>query len=779
MNKKEIFLDKKKFNLFLERMDSKMTLNESEQKELLVEGWIDDVIRSAKNASVNVAGVIGKNLPASIISKTTKNIDDFVQSVEGIYKGISDNLENLKSIRNVIGIDAISTLKNKYDVLLRSVVDSFGFDKAVTNKLDDFIRGNVDDLDPDVRHLLSDAQMDIVSDLFYTRASAIGEMEGLDILIKFADVAGNNPNILDLFNSMYTEGSVKSLDEFAAEWKGIDDLVKNDPDGMLHKLWYNTKNKIKGNPKNSQDAYGLIKNMIKNNDVYITAKKGWRKKIIHFLQRKITGKVKEINLQLNTKNIDWDNSLVYISKDGNLNIITARNKKEIGRLKTHLENNGITNFRELDSNGIKSTDLGNVENESLAGRKNRTWKWIKIALLGGVVVGGGLLTYCTSKKNIFSKEMLRNMKVDDPEGFEEGEYENPGWWDRASACVGRAAIDVVKATRKVALSLFNANVRPHLHNLAGGIKIYLNEKCGRENNSSKDVDGKQVWDYPCTKCLDCENDISVDEIKIDGLSVRDKYTELLGDLDPSLLFPADESGQGGKLEQMMREIKSDAKNDKISQFLTDSGEAITLEDMVKLICGRHRLNCLIDQFNDTISEFYKIEGMSCDEIDSHMTEKLNFINKLNNDGLLNWGEDENKIDVSVLQESDGFSSAQNVGNIIEILKIDKDGSVRLCKDSTVKITKEGEGDVTINLSNMMDEMWEEGISKLDCATYQYSFRPTSKINMREALTTILLELVEDENIKSFITGIDIYSTEWATEFDEWWIKQRELCGVND
>jgi hypothetical protein len=779
MKKKQLFLDSKNFNLFLERMDNKMTLSESTEKNLMVEGWIDDVIRFAKSASMNAANIVGKNLPMNVIDNLTKSFDNLIESAKFIDDAITKNLNDLRTIRNSIGIDAISQLKNNFNILLKNVVSSFGFDASLTKKLDDFVRGNVNDLDPDVLKVLDDSQIDIIVSLRNAHVGAMKELDDLDNLVKYVNIMGDNPSIVDLFNSMYVVGDVKTIDDFKLDWNRLDDIAKNDPESKVGQLWNSIKNNISGKPKNADDAATTLKNFIKNSDTYITANKSFRKKFIQYIGRKILGKVEDINITLNKKGIDWDNSLVYVGKDGNLNIVSARNKRELEVLKTYLENNGLV-VREMDSNGVKIGDIGGgggrSDSDIWAGRQNRKWKWTLIVLGVGTLAAGGYISYCASQQVIFTDEMLDNLKVSDPEGVKSGKYKNPGLWDRVLRCIIGGVMTTAEYTKKLAIDLFNANVRPYLVSIDGGILKYLNDQCGRESNE-KNSDGS--WKYPCTKCLDCDKDVDVNSIKINGKPIKDEYSQLIKNLDPRVLFPTDASGQEERLKQLMKEINSDAENGIVSKYISADGEAKTLEDMVKLVCVGHRLSCIEQQFYLTINECYQLEGLTCEEIDTHMTSKINVIQSYITDGVLNWGVTDGKVDVSSIKNKKGFEGATSVDDIIAILNIDKQNAINLCNNASLEVINGGNGDITIDLSTLMTDLWDSGEIKLDCAEYQYSLRSNKKYNMKLALTDVIEEIVSDPKLKSFIRGIDVFSQEWDSEFNMWWDKQRDLCNIKD
>jgi hypothetical protein len=777
--KKQLFLDNKKFNLFLERMDNKMTLSESIEKNLMVEGWIDDVIRFAKNASISAVDLLGKNLPMNVLDSLSRSFDDLIESAKVIDDGITKNLTDLKSIRSTIGVDAISQLKNNFNILIKNVVNSFGFESTITKNIDDFVRGNINDLSADVIKNLDDNQIDIIIALRNSHVGAMKELDDLDNLIKYVNVIGDNPTIADLFNSMYVIGDVKSIDDFKIDWNRLDDIAKTDPESKVGQLWSSIKNNIGGKPKNADEAATILKNYIKNSDTYITANKTFRKKIVEFIAKKIVGKVEDINLTLNNKGINWDNSLVYVGKEGNLNVVSVRNKNELQILKTYLENNGLI-VRELDSNGVKIGDIGKggygPEGEKLAGRKNRKWKRILIG--SGVLATGGLslLQYCASQQIVFTPEFLDDVKVADPEGFKAGIYENPGWWDRVLRCIYGGAITAAEASKNVAIHLFNKNVRVYLTRIEGAVLKYLNKQCGRESDD-KNSDGS--WKYPCTKCLDCDKDVDVNSIKINGKPIKDEYVGLIKNLDPRLLFPMDDSDQDKRFIQLLKEIQLDADNGIVSKFISADGEAKTLEDMVKLVCVGHRLSCIEQQFYLTINECYQLEGLTCEAIDTHMTSKINVIQSYITDGVLNWGVTDGKVDVSSIKNEKGFEGATSIDDIITILNMDKQNAINMCNNQEIEVVYGDNGDLTIDLSTMMTDLWNSGASKLDCSDYKFSLMSSKKFNMKLALTDVLEEVVSDKSMKSLIRGIDVYSPEWDEEFNIWWDKQRKLCNIKD
>ena len=207
-------LDSKKFNLFLERMDSKMTLNESVEKDILIEGWIDDLIRVAKTASVNTLELLGKNLPSEVVNPLKKSFDDLIESAKLVEDGITKNLNDIKNIRNDIGPNAISNIRNRFDGLIKSVSDAISVDPKTRKIIDDFIKGDIADLGENVLFTLENSQINIIVTLRNARLDALRNLNDLDDLIKYVSVLDDTPTVSDLFSVMYTSGDIKSLDDF-------------------------------------------------------------------------------------------------------------------------------------------------------------------------------------------------------------------------------------------------------------------------------------------------------------------------------------------------------------------------------------------------------------------------------------------------------------------------------------------------------------------------------------------------------------------------------------
>jgi hypothetical protein len=201
--------------------------------------------------------------------------------------------------------------------------------------------------------------------------------------------------------------------------------------------------------------------------------------------------------------------------------------------------------------------------------------------------------------------------------------------------------------------------------------------------------------------------------------------------------------------------------------------------MVKLVCVGHRLSCIEQQFYLTINECYQLEGLTCEAIDTHMTSKINVIQSYITDGVLNWGVTDGKVDVSSIKNEKGFEGATSIDDIITILNMDKQNAINICNNQEIEVINGGDGDLTIDLSTLMNDLWDSGESKLDCAEYQYSLKSNKKYNMKLALTDVLEEIVSDQKMKSFIRGINVYSDEWDSEFNTWWDKQRKLCNIKD
>lgn len=431
MKNKKIYLDSKKFNLFLERMDSKMTLNESTQKELLVEGWIDDLIRVAKTASVNTLELLGKNLPSEVVTPLKRSFDDLIDSAKLVEDGITKNLNDIKAIRNDIGPNAISTIKNRFDGLIKNVSDAISVNPKTKKVIDDFIKGDIADLGEDILFTLENSQIDVIVTLRNARLDAMRNLNDLEDLIKYVSVIDDTPTVSDLFSVMYTSGDVKSLDEFKSDWSRLDDIARREPDSMVGELWTTTKNNLNGRPKNSDEAVEILLRDIKQNPIYVQSKS----KLIKSIKEYITGKIKlrltELNQQAVKKGVNWDTSLVFINKNGDLNVVVSPNKKVSLKVKKILKEDGIEYIRMTDGSdgyrGLSAEDMLNVHRKAIRKEKIRGRVVTVLVITGSILtIAGGTYGVCRYRNRNFTDEQIRDMEIQDPDAFKK--YKERGFW---------------------------------------------------------------------------------------------------------------------------------------------------------------------------------------------------------------------------------------------------------------------------------------------------------------------------------------------------------------
>ena len=305
---------------------------------------------------------------------------------------------------------------------------------------------------------------------------------------------------------------------------------------------------------------------------------------------------------------------------------------------------------------------------------------------------------------------------------------------------------------------------------------YLNEKCGRPSDS-KMVGGK--WDKPCERCLDCDKDIS--DLTPD---IIDTYKEKVSSIDFKKLLLT----QGEKLgvtednvDELMKKIMGDADNGIISDVLTADGKPMTIETMVKTICVQHSLECSIKLTEKTINEFYNNASdfaSDCNGLENHYNEKLNLLRGLYEKGLLGWKE-ENKVDLSQIKEQhpEAFVSANDVSGIFWVLESDRDVAVNSCRGDYESNTVEELGTFSIDISNMMDDLWDQGLLKYDCDDDELLTK--NKMIMKINFTSLIRNLETDEVYSSLIDEIDTSSDYWDNELEKWWKKNRDECGITD
>lgn len=779
MKNKKLYLDSKKFNLFLERMDSKMTLNESIQKELLIEGWIDDLIRVAKTASINTLDLLGKNLPAEVVNPLKRSFDDLIDSAKLIEDGISKNINNIKNIRNDIGPNAITTIKNNFDSLIKNVSNTISVNPQTKKVIDDFIKGDISDLGEEVLLSLDESQIDVIVTLRNARLDAMTNLNDLDDLIKYVSVIDDTPTVSDLFSVMYTSGDVKSLDEFKSDWSRLDDIAKREPNSKVSELWTATKNNLDGKPKNSDEAAEILLRDIKQNPVFVQSKA----KILSSIKEYITGKIKlrleELNQRAVKKGVRWDNSLIFINKNGDLNIVVSPNKKISLKVKEKLKEDGIQYIRTTDGSdgprGLSAEDMLNVHRKAIRKEKIRG-RVVTVLWVGGILsaLAGGAYAVCQYLSEDFTDEYLKDMEIEDPDAFEK--YQNRGVWDTLVNCGADFTVTLSNEMVNLAESIFDSNIRPHLLAMIGKTEKYLNQKCGRPEDSKK-VNGK--WDKPCEKCLDCDKDITDLYPKMEG-----DYIETISKIDfkDKLLTLGNKIGvTKDNVDDIIGKIIGDAKNGLISDLLTSDGKPISLENMVKTICVQHNLECVTKLTEKTINEFYNNVSdfaSDCNGLENHYNEKLNLLRGLDKKGLLGWNE-ENKVDLSQIKEQhpEAFVSVTDVKGFFSILDNDMNIGISICNNNEQQNKSEELGTFSIDISNMMDDLWKQGSLKYDCD--DKALLTSNKMFTKMSFVELLKNLGTNDTYKSLIDNIDWKSDYWNNEFEEWWKKNRDECGITD
>ena len=771
MKEKQILVDSKKFNLFMERMENKMTLNEYEEKSLLVEGYFDDIIKNARKAANGAITAIKPNIEINLLKSVGNSFDKLIGTAKIIDDGITANLNNLKSIREYIGGDALSNFKQSFNILVNDVVKTFGFDDSTTKNISNYVRNN-EVLPSEIRKLLTDTEITLISDLKNAHLGVITEINDLDNVIKYVDIMGNNPTVVDLFSTMYVLGDIKSLNDFKIDFDRLTKIANNDPDSNVARIWESIKNKISGKPKNGDDVVILFKKTLNNEPNYIKLKNNWKKKLTKYLRNKITRKVDEINVKLALKSVD-EKSILVVTKEGEIFIVPSS-------FEAAVKNGDNKYVTQLGQNGGWSQEQFQKILDALHATRGqgRLAKRVIIVILSVVSAAAtGYWGWCQMKDLTFSEEFKEDVKR--KEGDDYVEIKEPEGWDRIMRCMAGTIIALSETAINEAKVIFNDNFKIYLTRLQGGVEKYLNEKCGRDDETKKD--GKYV--YPCKNCLDCKNDVKIEDIKIGSKSLEEYYSSTLKNMDlKSLLLNmgskigiTEENVQGA-----IDAIMGDANNGIINDMMTDDGKSMSMQQMVEVICKGHNLYCISQLTEKTLNEFYSVDsfGDDCGALENHLNEKYSLLLKLKKEDYLGWGE-EGKVDLSKMKDDNPkqFEYASDVNGFFNVLEDTKNKLPITCKEGvTIKLKKEViEVEMSIDLSELMTEMWDEGISKLDCTEYQHDLREVKKYAMQMSLSGILESIVDDENYKTYFHNINPRSEEWVDSFNQWWDKQRELC----
>ena len=785
---KTLLLDGKKFNLFMERMDKKMTINETNEKMLLVESWWDEIVTAAKGVSKSLTNSTLPTINTKFLPDLNKSIDEFGGVGENISKGIKNNLSNIKMIEGIIGAEAFTNLKFKWNEVLENIVKTFGLSDEVTSDIAKFIGGEGQELSETTLASLSHAQIEQLRSFRTKNLKLVKQIDDLEKVVSTAAMLGDNPTVVDLMGSMFGGGTIKSLDDFAKEFDNLDKILKNSPDSDVAQLWVSILRKSKLEGLSGSEAVKKLKQSLGNDASYITTSTTWRKQISTFIAKKLLGKVKDINFQLNKAGIDPNLTVIYKSHDGVLEIITCRSKSQLDSLVAHLEAGGMSP-RIMDKKGILLSDLtllkggGGTAEEYSKGIIKANFYYTKMAI--GGIVGVGMtyvgVCYMRAEKNYSSEEW-----DDILAGSTEKERENwgeKGLVTQIMTCVKEDARQITVAILDEGLEIYNKNVAPKMAGIEGAVNIFLDKECGRVN-SSRDANGKPL--NPCTDCLECtEANVKswLKEIKIGGSDMSTIHSDIMEKVDPLTIFPELEASQAqAHMKSIIKKIKDDEKYGKISQFLTANGKPMDIAAMVQVLCRKHNKYCVADLFTKTVNEFFPPATITdCGEIEEYMNKKLNVIIKM--EDQLSWGEEtKTSIDISEVATQEGIlKKSTSVKNVVYRLRLEKESLVAICQGNVQEELDEiFSKDVTINISNMMDEMWKSGESNLGCGEeIRNNLTTETKWKMQMMLSGILGEITKQKDYKHLFINLDPKSAAWEKSFNKWWDLQRAACGVSD
>jgi len=105
---------------------------------------------------------------------------------------------------------------------------------------------------------------------------------------------------------------------------------------------------------------------------------------------------------------------------------------------------------------------------------------------------------------------------------------------------------------------------------------------------------------------------------------------------------------------------------------------------------------------------------------------------------------------------------------------DKNGTIKKYTKDGVHYTKEN---FILDISNMMDDLWDQGLLKYDCDDDELLTK--NKMIMKINFTSLIRNLETDEVYSSLIDEIDTSSDYWDNELEKWWKKNRDECGITD
>lgn len=774
---KNINLDTKKFKLFLERMEGKLTISEVNKNIILLESVIDDIIRAAKRVPVEATGVFS---PQSI-SIVDKSLDEFFTEINKVLNGIKSGKSDINSLKNNLKAEDIISSNNRWKMFISRAVDQINLGNTpnvpgIKKNIFDYITSGVE-LNPAA---LSNEQISLITKYKAINKQYTDFIKHAEKIQKLTKNLTPESNLDDVVGQLLSESGIVSLEDIKKIFDDLEVYNTKYPDDDLTDIYDIFKQRFGLTSKNGDEIISTFKKSLRDNDVYKTLDLSLRQKIVKWFKTKLSKRISEINFELGKK-VDWDNSLIYYNKkEDSFYVITTKNKEELDEVYKQITDQGFKP-RKTDgsqgSKGFSGEDLTEKEKgaEYEKGARGERLRF-KLLIYGVpiVILGTGSVVFC-----YYRFDKLRDKEALDRAGSD-ADAER-GFFGVMTACIMGTTKDSLELAIEAGKNVFNTEIAPEFKQVEGNILLWLDQKCGRPSPEE-----------PCQKCLDCDKDLdkeAIKKIKIKGsdgkeMELGQVFSNIDLFLNQDVLMPK----FGSRYKDLIKQIKEDGKNGIISQYLTDDGKAIPLDEMILILCNKHSKQCVTEHYNRIIGEIINdSKNQDCNTYDSFMEERINILRQYNQSGVLSWGPSERAVDVSVnkdgtnigtIKTAEGNTPFNGVSSIEQFLQ-----RLEEYKINTKKFVCE-EGDITTDevetelISGrpieLMKELWESGEVRLSCDQWKTDLTVNRKAKLKITMGTVF----NDYFVKVF-PNIDWYGEDWDEAFNYWWDKQRSMCNITN
>jgi len=780
--KKNLNLDRNKFRLMMERIEGRQTFNQVSEsiKMIITEGIGDDLVRLSRSLvrGMGSSSELMISRVESAISSMSKAIDDYDAAIRSLTSGGS--FENLKNLLNAKSLRV--TMDNFSTQFANTLGNYFKEVGAVVDftTMKNYISGLTNEIPTDLLRNLNESQINDLISVNYLMSQLTKTDFALDKLNKISEMWNklNKPeDFRSLILGFVSEDGVKSIDEIENTIKMLDNLKNGStPKELeLYDIWRRIKSQVGLDEWDGTDFKTLFKKSFSLDPKYKVLESSFLNKLKIWQSKKISLSLDKIK----NKDLDWDNTIVFYNKNNDpetIFILEFKSKKDLENYKNILKDGGI-DFTEAKTKEAGTSAVEQLAKRDLMIRNVKIGFYITIA--SSVIIGASI---CLLSSEELTPEQIALRK----KGGGDGAIKEKGVFTKLAECVGSIFQSIKNLGKDIAMSIFEEDILGPMQEFNGYILTEVDKICPKDESGDKQC------------CMDCNNDEKLKSI-IANPEFLNKYETAVRNIDPNILKEK-VTGMGVEdPEVIIQQILNEAKNNEsVSKYLTKEGKPMSFVEILRMECNRKALPCVEERVTTLWNEILTIvESSDCTSIQNEVSVKIQEMKTYADAGYLTVDvSDKNKeipkVYIDIMKRSDIFGSVTTLDEFFTTLtnwinKVVIEAKCNTGAESTEEISTENlvsefslwcdaNGKDEKKSKSLMEFLWSEGITQLDCGSgensIEYMFKPNmqTKTNAKYQVFSIF-----DEYFKPVFPSIDRMDADWDDSFNYWYDKQKSLC----